>query len=464
MELKTEKIINMIKECEDKVKKIEGHALLNRGNYTKDLYMTLLSCIAFSNGDIDKRKYNFLKALCKGAETKEEPTSFLGKAGDLKMETLKEFLKNIVSEKLQYSFILDALILSAIDGGISDNESSFVGEIAEVLQLSKDEIEFLCDLCICILEEDAKKFNKIIENVPRNIDINQFSPYFMEFIHGLPIKDSYILGDVNWRGKFIINKPIINEGNLNIENARITFLENGKITSKNGSKISISNSEFINSEFILETGSTITAKKSKFSDNENKRVFVLQSNKEENSIENCIFQNCNFDDHGGAIYLNNSHLNMKKNIFSNCRSEGVGGAIYVSGENSGSVAITWSGLQFNNCEANYGGAIYESGNIIYYVNSCIFNSCKANIGSAVYCCCDFYVENLIEECEFNNCLSKTDGAVFIKYIYANKSVVQCRFNKCVSENGGYSCIAYSDRSDSFGNENIYNNCSNPIHS
>lgn len=463
MNINTDRIISFLQETKNKLNKLEGHILAKKDMHTKELYMILLSCTALAGENVGKIELSFLSAILNVAGFKEGLGSYFNKATDLNLDTLEEFIDKMLEGNLQYNFILDSLILSSIDGNVSDKESELIGELAESLKIDKEEMEFLCDLVICILEQDNKSFNELLNRVPNKLIISEFKPYLLDFIDGLPFENEYITGEIHLIGKHIINKAIINEGILYIENSIITFTGEGKITSREGSELYIKSSEIIDGEFIFEEKAKLAATDSLFRDNHNKRVFTLQQCKRQNYIENCTFENCQLDDNGGAIYILESVLEMSKNTFLNCKSNKKGGAIYIDGEIDR--VIYWSNLKFNHCEGERGGAICQSShNIYYFVSESIFNDCKASrSGGAIYVRNENYeYDALVTRSEFNNCSAKYVGTIFLYYGYADRNIIGCRFNKCISTDDYISGIGIFNRSNNFGNDNIFSNCINPI--
>lgn len=458
-----DKIIDLLQEAKYKLSKLEGHILSEKDIYSKELYMMLLSCTASVSGKVENRKINYLSTILNAVGLKEGVENYFNKASNLNLETLNKFIDKMLQENLQFNFILDSLILSNLEGNVSEKESDFIGELAEALKIEKEEMEFLCDLTICILEQNSKNFNLLLNRIPDKLIISQFKPYLLEFTDGLPFEKEYIIGEVHLTGKYIINKPIINEGVLYIEDAIITFREEGKITSREGSEIHIKASEIVNGELIFEEKAKLSATDSLFRDNHNKRVFTLQQCKRQNFIENCTFKNCQADDNGGTIYILDSVLEMSKNTFLNCKSNKNGGAIYIDGEIDR--VIYWSNLKFSQCEGDRGGALCQNSyNICYFISESIFDDCKAGkSGAAIYIRNENYeYDALVARCEFNNCLAKYVGTIFLYYGYADRNIIGCRFNKCISTDDYISGIGIFNRSNNFGNDNIFSECINPI--
>lgn len=109
--------------------------------------------------------------------------------------------------------------------------------------------------------------------------------------------------------------------------------------------------------------------------------------------------------------------------------------------------------------------MYES--TVKNVNDCISKNCQLDDnGGAIY-----ILESVLEmskntflntRCEFNNCSAKYVGAIFLYYGYADRNIIGCRFNKCISTDNYISGIGIFNRSNNFGNDNIFSECVNPI--
>lgn len=90
------------------------------------------------------------------------------------------------------------------------------------------------------------------------------------------------------------------------------------------------------------------------------------------------FTDITYNEDGGAIHIVNSGFECTTVEFKNCSSEaGGGGAIYIKNSKQQEKNITFSGLQFTNCHAVYGGAVFvysNSDSNSVTIESCIFSS------------------------------------------------------------------------------------------
>ena len=115
--------------------------------------------------------------------------------------------------------------------------------------------------------------------------------------------------------------------------------------------------------------------------NNTKRAFYIYGQHTVNLYDLRI-QNCN-ENYGGAIYVMNATININNTQFTNNTSSetyGDGGAIHI--ENNATVNITNS--TFNKNNADYGGAIYATSSATININNTQFTNNTATSGGAIY--------------------------------------------------------------------------------
>lgn len=174
-----------------------------------------------------------------------------------------------------------------------------------------------------------------------------------------------------------------------------------------------------------------------------------------NNIVNCSFTDCyaqsEYHSYGGAIYLdyhvitdygdldyhNDGHCIIENCNFTNSQTrclkgdDSDGGAIY-----SFAPTLTLANCLFNNCDSNYGGAIYLKSNsdhdTIANIKNSEFNGNSAKVAGAIY-------ENnngtMVKMCKFiNNTATNDAGALYMFRDYEYLS--DCTFiNNTASNNG-----------------------------
>ncbi|KAK8837937.1 hypothetical protein M9Y10_035879 [Tritrichomonas musculus] len=86
------------------------------------------------------------------------------------------------------------------------------------------------------------------------------------------------------------------------------------------------------------------------------------------------------DDEGGAIHIINGGIRCNNSVFNSCESKKAGGAIYIHNSFDYSYVLDLENLNFNECSADYGGAVYmhsRSLKSVANVKYCRFNANKA---------------------------------------------------------------------------------------
>ena len=140
------------------------------------------------------------------------------------------------------------------------------------------------------------------------------------------------------------------------------------------------------------------------------------------SISNCIFDNCDSELNGGAIFFNylssrNSTWNINNCIFKNCTSSFKGGAIYLSSGDDLDVNISKCVFYSNSTDNDYGSAIWydgATGSLLTMTNCLLYNNSIGGAGNYGV----IYVHNNpianIVNCTItnNNSLATSVGGVF----------------------------------------------------
>lgn len=162
------------------------------------------------------------------------------------------------------------------------------------------------------------------------------------------------------------------------------------------------------------------------------------TNTPKNTLYNCTFLN-NSAMYGGAIYLPYGELSISNCKFINNSAHWFGGAI--ASENECGISIT--GTTFENCRSvdDAGGAIYAFSTDLEVKDS-IFNNCSANFTGAI---CSLNSEMLISYSNFTNNLARYEGGAIYK-MYGSGTVIKSNFTKNAALNGG---ALFSDNCTSF---------------
>lgn len=470
MEQKGKSVLELLKEFKKDLKELTGHPVRYKDLYYKELYLIMLSALAFANGNVDKIEVKYLMCFQNAFELDGEIISYLNKVSDIGQEKVNEFIEFIEEENLKYNFLLDGLMLIGLDGELKEDKVNIVAEFSEIFNVESEEIEFLCEAARAILEENAKKFNVLVKKIPKKIKVGCFRPYVMGFVDVFVIDDEILDGINDLKGNFFINTTVIVKGILRIKDSQIRFGSNGKLICKSGVELSVEDSEFINGQIICEDMASLNVKKSIFKDCENRRPLLIYECHNDVSISDCKFDNIVFgnESDGGAISIIDSNVELRNLQFNNCTVGGNGGALYIKESDDFYKTVELNNLQFNFCSAQNGGAIYLTGNhnksfCQYIMSENIFNNCKAlENGGAVNIKSNEYYKTLLLKSEFNNCEATIGGGIYSNLGNVETSVVNCIFDSCRSREVG-SAIYYNEFAigDDNNSSNVISNCSNP---
>lgn len=162
------------------------------------------------------------------------------------------------------------------------------------------------------------------------------------------------------------------------------------------------------------------------------------TNVPKNTLYNCTFLN-NSAMYGGAIYLPYGELSLSNCKFINNSAHWFGGAIASDKDSKISVV----GSVFENCRSvdDAGGAIYAFSTDLE-VRDSTFNNCSANFAGAI---CSLNSEILISYSNFTNNLARYEGGAVYK-MYGSGTVIKSNFTKNAALNGG---ALFSDNCTSF---------------
>ena len=162
------------------------------------------------------------------------------------------------------------------------------------------------------------------------------------------------------------------------------------------------------------------------------------TNVPKNTLYNCTFLN-NRAMYGGAIYLPYGELSLSNCKFINNSAHWFGGAIASDKDSKISVV----GTVFENCRSvdDAGGAIYAFSTDLE-VRDSTFNNCSANFAGAI---CSLNSEILISYSNFTNNLARYEGGAVYK-MYGSGTVIKSNFTKNAALNGG---ALFSDNCTSF---------------
>lgn len=328
-----EKINSFFKKSKPSIYPITKHPLEVEEEYTKEIYITMLYTIATLDGDISEAEKIFIERITLGIGLKQDSSKYIKRALNIDEETLLEFLRLFSGSELAHNFFVDSLILIGAGEDVTEKNIEIISEYAEILKLTKEQVEFLTELALVILEQSNEKYHRLLDRKPENIKSKNFLYYVKQFATGVIANDE----DYEyWTGKIEIKEETVIKKSIEIYNAEIIKLNRSGLTFSFGNKLSFNN--------VVFTKYT--------KDESNRRTYATNIE----NIENIKINQCKFDEFGykalrfsrcGNIEINSCSFSGYEN-----KSWGTytyGGAIQIT--SSESVDITKN--RFIDCSINY---------------------------------------------------------------------------------------------------------------
>jgi len=454
------KIMKAIESSKENTAEIKLVLLSSKESYAKELYFTLLSAVAIIDSEINAKERSFLSALIKGSNLNCEVSKIIDRSITAEKELIIDFLNCFGKDKLKYNFILNSLMMARIDDKINDKEASIIAELVEILEITKEEIMFLAELALAIMEKNIERFHTLVSIKPDNIDFIQFEDHLHSFIKIPNVKyvNSIVeLEENELSGSLIIECPIKISKDIKIYDATIFFTDNGKMIFEEEIIIKIIKIEAFNSELIFNKCNNIIITDSVFKDNLNKRPLTY-NDCIDGVIDKSKFINCDLftklnnieatDEKcsGGAVYIYRSNVALKNIEFANCKSKFSGGGVYLyneycveDGHKINPIVIAY--CFFINCSSinGNGGGIYIKAHNTY-TRYCSYGNKKSRYNEEQYRQCNLYC---INNSSFTNCHAINGGGLWIDqphHIYykedKNNCVKESKFIKCSADNKG----------------------------
>lgn len=356
-------IRRMMSDLRDEKYAIVNQDLVSLDEYTKTLYLRILCTVMQLGEEPTETQVLFLKRIVAGIGVDDPAEEYMRRALDISAADMQEFLTGMKENIGKYYFALDALILVSI--GMENQECyQYLAEIIELLDICKDDLEYVCLVARSVLQQQSLFYDQAKELTSERVREVDYSPYIQSFYAGA-IRDSVELvhysapdkkysDSVKFRSKsFYSEKRVIFE-NLSMDIKR-------KWVFNNCEEVIFKNCNFTGNEYSIELHGCRKAiiYKCRF---DNFRASVFQQEEcKEIVIEECEFENCigecsewRSDGGGGVIYdidyrhsLGYSLENRTRNIIRKTRFRNCGGRLNRGEKMIG--AISNSLCEVNDC-------------------------------------------------------------------------------------------------------------------
>lgn len=362
-----DKVRDFFKELKPSIFPLNQHPLKNEEEYAKEIYITLLCSIAQYDNIVSPGENNLIRRIITGIGLEDDIAKYLKRGLEIDNELVSEFVRDFADSYLSYNFILDSLVISGCDGKIDENVIEFIAELAEVLNIDREKVEFISNLALAILEQDSSKYADLMTSTPHKVSMKNYLYYTKEFANGLIVDEKdYKHFYSKTHLKVDSSKGFEFKGcNVVFENIIVDLTENkGKINFRGCEDLKFIDSEFVggHNPIIFSACGYIDIANCKFKDFENHAIEVSNSKSieiKESKFENCFYYSSNnVDIHGGAIFIKNT-----ENIY-----------IYFSEFNKCNT-ISWN--EYDHYDGMGNGIYIEYGNVkIINISKCKFIDCN----------------------------------------------------------------------------------------
>lgn len=366
MDKKVEMVRSFFKKEQPKNHPVKNHPLEKCEEYVKNLYIDMLCVFAMYDNDDTENQNCFIERIIYGVEDTLSIADHIKRAMEITVDKVSEFIKQIQSNDIKDIFFIDALIISCANGSPTKKQTEFLAEFADMFGLTKDNIQFLCEMVICILEQDFDKLKKLVSNYTDIEDcVKSANCYIEPLIYANTVEmpnDVYYYSIVKEK-KAIFNNPYeFNINSVTLENIIID-----KNISFNGVKtVNLIGCIFENMKEVALTFKdveTVNISQCIFKNLE--KVFYFYLDSTVISIIDSSFENCSVASSQGVIISssNKNQIWLTKCIFKDIISQGSTSSVI-----SYSNKIKAEGCEFYNCVGAYAmfnGGTYEDKNNRY---------------------------------------------------------------------------------------------------
>ena len=322
--------INGIRQIFGKIKDemyaIQNPVTASLDEYIKSLYIRMLCTIVQYNNDPSDMQILYINRLRSGMGVDDETTDFMRKALDIKADEIKEFVEYMKKSTVRYYFGLEAIILAVISDS-NDNNFEYLGELLEVISITKKELQYLCLVAKSVILQDSATYDeakKYAEGTIRQVD---FTTYIQNYYAGAIVDSKELLvysaPDINCEQN--VQYPnVFRNKTIKFENLVISLSSDWIFNGCNS--ISFENCKFVNpgnNKLQFDSIENLSFSKCEFSQFKNSVMNIRGVKKIDISF--CTFLNCSSTCHkedGGLINFKEKpyiiQINFLNNRMQNC--------------------------------------------------------------------------------------------------------------------------------------------------
>ena len=175
---------------------ILGHPMWNEDEHTKDMYILMLLSVAALDDDKYEESFMTIYRIAFGMNFSGNMEDLFLSAKSMKFETLDECTRLFLNGNLSLVLLLECMMIAAGFENGKRRAMEYIAQLAVMLNVSKDEIEFLANLARVVLTQDLNEYKTNKLNVYGDIFdcyLNNFENVFcIQIIEASSIFDNSI--------------------------------------------------------------------------------------------------------------------------------------------------------------------------------------------------------------------------------------------------------------------------------
>lgn len=148
---KIEQLCNYLVKNKEKNYPISNELLVDETDFIKNSYLKMLAVVLQQSENITGAQLVIFKRIVAGARADVSVEDYLRMALDIEIGEYVDFVSECKNSILKYRFILDSIIITAVDERRED-QIKLIAEFCESLGIEKRELEYLTTMAKAILE------------------------------------------------------------------------------------------------------------------------------------------------------------------------------------------------------------------------------------------------------------------------------------------------------------------------
>lgn len=307
--------------------------------YIKSLYLRMLSTVVQYENEPSEMQLSYLGRIHAGIQAENPMEDYMRMALDLSVEDVQEFIAYMKESRVRYYFSLEGILLVSMGNSKHENYQ-YLGELIELISVSKRELEYLSTVARSILEQNPEYYDKTKMIAPETMEGRMLIPYVGNYYAGAIIdtpNEKYYYTPNRNEDYHIEVPPSFRECKVTFKN--LTFDLSRNLDFYGCETIEFQNCVFKGNEFSIRFSGCGCIRLSDCRFYEFSKYTFVEKHTEKLLISGCSFHNC-------VYHYNCSTDGRFKYEFTQ------GGVIHNGSEDAykkGKPAVVISACEFKNC-------------------------------------------------------------------------------------------------------------------